>query len=527
MWDNRSVTGQSIDEGRSQPATPEELRSTLEAVATSLERARFVLPLDGRHRRERDRTELIMSIREYLLPRLEDSDAPMVASFLGPGGAGKSLLLNSVARRLLSETGPVRPTTERPLIWAHRSQTARYWQDFMQRVGDKIGRDVESVVGTDELTAELTIVDAPAFDYVSDEGRLVADDVLSLTDLCVFVTTAMRYADADSWDFVRRAQYRGLPILFVLNRLPSPGLEREAVLGDFAERLADAGLLMEPDPSLIFAIDERPVEAAEGMLSAAAVAGLRKEFEQLANRPLSRALVRQATRGAIADLAHRAGPLAEALTVEAETGGRLLDIVEASYQAEGERLGADLAAGHFAYLADAPWEEAAVTLATVAARAAGLAAQSSAAGWEQDPIGRMLLASPGGAELWRVGPSTKAHAEQGMLQWAANLEQLSVSGRQRPPRKRKRKKMATLLRVAALDPARSTPAELVLRYGLERAESLLRWSHPTLLGDLRSALRADASRFAELVGDIEALHGLAAAIEEGIDTVASAAGAMA
>ena len=114
-----------------------------------------------------------------------------------------------------------------------------------------------------------------------------------------------------------------------------------------------------------------------------------------------------------------------------------------------------------------------------------------------------------------------------MLQWSSSLEQLSVREGKRPPSRRKRRKMAVLLRMAALDPAGSTPAELVLRYGPDRAESLLRWSHPTLLGDMRSALSADASRFAGLVGDLHALRGLPEAIEEGVNHVADLTGAMA
>src|SRR2546430_2920561 len=48
----------------------------------------------------------------FVRPRIADIDAPLLVLLLGPTGAGKSSLLNTIAGAEVSEAGVLRPTTK-------------------------------------------------------------------------------------------------------------------------------------------------------------------------------------------------------------------------------------------------------------------------------------------------------------------------------------------------------------------------------------------------------------------------------
>src|ERR687889_431985 len=55
----------------------------------------------------------------HLRTRSESLDAPVVVLLLGPTGAGKSTLFNTIAGRAASPTGVLRPTTRTAIVLAH------------------------------------------------------------------------------------------------------------------------------------------------------------------------------------------------------------------------------------------------------------------------------------------------------------------------------------------------------------------------------------------------------------------------
>ncbi|MDJ0923837.1 MAG: 50S ribosome-binding GTPase, partial [Acidimicrobiia bacterium] len=223
------------------------LRPRLEQLAALLESARFNLPTSGKEDAERARLAIVRTINEYLLPRLDDPKAPVVAAVIGPSGTGKSTVVNSLANDRISDVGPLRPTTRNPVLWAHRDHGNRYWSEFVARVRERVGATVEVVIGDDELTKQLTVIDTPPSEFMTPAGRKPAVDALALADLCVFVTSPSRYADISAWNFLREIRWRGVPMLFVLNRLPPDRDQAVALLNDFAARLHNYGLLLEPD----------------------------------------------------------------------------------------------------------------------------------------------------------------------------------------------------------------------------------------------------------------------------------------
>ena len=78
------------------------LRPRLEQLAALLESAQLGLPTSGRDDAERARLAIVRTIKEYLIPRLDDPEAPVVAAVIGPSGTGKSTVVNSLANDRIS-----------------------------------------------------------------------------------------------------------------------------------------------------------------------------------------------------------------------------------------------------------------------------------------------------------------------------------------------------------------------------------------------------------------------------------------
>ncbi len=382
------------------------IRRGLTDLAELLRGVRLSLPIEGHDGFERERGQIVGTIEDYLLGRLDALDAPVVAAVVGPGGTGKSTLVNSLAQDHIAEVGAVRPTTTAPVLWANRERAGAYWGGFLNRVRDRVGPGIELVVGDDPLTTHLTIVDTPPVDYAGRHGALTTRDVLALSDICVFVTSPARYADAVGWEFVRDARTRGVPTLFVLNRLPSDDRIAASLLDDLAARLHARGLLLEPDPAYIFGVAEGDVSQWHGGLEPAAVGALRKELGELADEEFRNALMTQTAFTTTVSLADRAEALVDAFAAEAKSIATLTETAALVYEDEIDRLLEDLASGVMAGVADRiVWSQAVADLAAVTTRRAGVAAQRVADYWAEDQAGAVFLEREGEG-LWRHGETT-------------------------------------------------------------------------------------------------------------------------
>src|SRR5919204_3335274 len=90
------------------------VQRALDELSALVAAATFRAPVSGDG--EEHRRRLAWHLREYLLPRVRDLEAPLVAVLLGSTGAGKSSLLNGLAGRRISPSGVIRPTTRRPVV---------------------------------------------------------------------------------------------------------------------------------------------------------------------------------------------------------------------------------------------------------------------------------------------------------------------------------------------------------------------------------------------------------------------------
>lgn len=474
------------------------LRTSLEDLASVLESFQFAVPGGAQVARERGRVELVRSIREYLLPRLDDPEAPVVAVLVGPTGSGKSVVLNSLAQELVSPPGALRPTTRAPVVWAHRRHVTRYRQ-LLTDLADSAGG---AVTGEDPLTDQLTVIDAPDFESVYSESRVVGEQVLAVADLCIFVASALRYADAAAWEFLDQIRQRGLPILFVLNRLGPDPETRKMILGDFAALLKDRDLLLEADPSLIFDLSEQVVYPRHGGLHTDAVAAIRRELALISDPALRRAVVRQSTEGAVAEVIDRAGTMAQGIESDRGIVQALMTMAEEAYAAE--LLDAKgLIANRSLVAPGATGDRIGIEreLASALSRRAGVAAREASAAWDATAEGHALLTVD--EALWRHGPETPALAEDEAAGWLDSLDDaLAGAIRRAGPRRRATALLARTLLTGEGQAVEGAAAELA---------NDERWRAGVLsnLEDrLASVLAFDADRFLALAARLEIAEGL-------------------
>ena len=299
------------------------------------------LPFDlvGADAARSERADIVQQLDDYVLPRLRDIDAPVLAVVGGSTGSGKSTLVNSIVGADVSRPGVLRPTTVSPVL-VHHPAAARWFADDrilpdLARVtgGPGHGHTEIGLVATEALPEGLALVDAPDIDSVVDDNRALASQLLDAADLWVFVTTAARYADAVPWGFLRRAARRGVELALVLNRVP-PGAGDE-VGSHLREMLLAEDLGRAP----VFIINEQPLP--DDRLPAAEVAPLQGWIDDLARDQETRAaLVRRSVLGTVTEMSQRVVAVAVAVEAQEAAVAHLRSTVDANFS-EARRFVAD------------------------------------------------------------------------------------------------------------------------------------------------------------------------------------------
>ena len=278
-----------------------------------------VLPLPlavpGRDAGVRSVRSVVDQVQDYLLPRLLDLDAPLLAVVGGSTGAGKSTLVNSVLGVEVTTAGVLRPTTRTPVLVCAPADRAAFADGRVLPV---------QVTVSPALPPGLALVDAPDVDSVVETNRDLAGQLLAAADLWVFVTTASRYADAVPWDLLRTAADRGTALAVVLDRVPAEAVEE--VAADLAGMLARAGLAA----ARLWVVREGQLR--DGRLPESEVAPLRGWLHGLAADAGARAeVVRQTLAGALASLDDRVTGIAAAGDEQVAAAGALRAAADAAY----------------------------------------------------------------------------------------------------------------------------------------------------------------------------------------------------
>ncbi|MEU3604205.1 dynamin family protein [Streptomyces sp. NPDC035033] len=338
-----------------------QLIDALSALRDRVAAVRLPLPLPDAPRARQTRAELLAQLDDYLVPRLKDPDAPLLAVVGGSTGAGKSTLVNSLVGRRVSEAGVLRPTTRTPVLVCHPQdhhwfaglrvlpQLTRVWLPQADETDeDHPARDVEA--GDNALRVEtaatlprgLALLDAPDIDSLVVENRLLAAELMCAADIWVMVTTASRYADAVPWHLLRTAKEYDATLVTVLDRVPHQVIGE--VSRQYAALLDKAGLGDVPR----FTIPELPESTGDGsgLLPESAVAALRGWLAHRAEDPAARqqAVSRTAT-GVIDSLDTRLPELAGAVAAQYAAAVRLGGAVEDAYRRQGARVRKELGKG--------------------------------------------------------------------------------------------------------------------------------------------------------------------------------------
>ncbi|WP_165368062.1 GTPase domain-containing protein, partial [Phytoactinopolyspora endophytica] len=255
-------------------------------------------------RRQRD--DLLTLLDLYLLPRMEQTDAPLLVTVGGPTGSGKSILVNAIVGEIVTAPGALRPTTRIPVLIHHPDDTQ--WFTSGERAG-WFGSEYALIerLPDDRVPAGIALLDAPPLDPVASAIRVPAIESVTAADLWLFTTTASRYADAAPWTLLGTAAERRMSVVVVLNR----------VLGGAVNEIRShlAGLLAARDlgNAPLLTVEETELDSA-GMLPSSAAEPVTRWFVELAGDEDARAaVIAQTVDGAIDAMLRRIGAvLAEA-----------------------------------------------------------------------------------------------------------------------------------------------------------------------------------------------------------------------
>lgn len=320
------------------------IHQTVAALGAELREVSLSLELPDVAEARALRDELAGQIADYVLPRLREIDAPLLAVVGGSTGAGKSTLVNSLVGRVVSPAGVLRPTTTTPVLIANPADLS--WFE-----GDRIlpglprstglpggGRQVLHVVADADVPNGIALLDAPDVDSVVAANRELATQLLAAADLWLFVTTASRYADAVPWEFLRRARARSTALAVVLNRVPEDALEE--VPRHLHEMLRKEGL--EDAPVLTVA----EVALHDGLIPPAAAEPVVSWLQSLASDAAARAeVVRRTLEGALDSIPARVRVLEGHLRAQVTAAADLSDDAADAYALALQEISDGLSGG--------------------------------------------------------------------------------------------------------------------------------------------------------------------------------------
>jgi hypothetical protein len=461
------------------PQMPDPPAADLGGVADALGRLDLSLGGDGA---ERARAEAERLVTGYLIPRLRDPDGNIVVAVVGVSGSGKSTLVNSLARRRVTEEGARRPTTIEPVAWSAGDFPATL--DAVRR--RMPGKLVETLR---PAAPGITIVDTPPPGMRSPAGVRMAHEVVEVADACVVVASANRYADAAGFELARLASDRGIPVVFVMNRLPPTPEIEETLISDYVTKLAAAGLVPSAGAEAVISINEGPVVGERGALPSDWVTGLRKEVERLADSQVRSEVISSGVSRGTARLRALLATIRDEVIAAESRRVQLRDPVIMAYRSEAAALGEAVREGGFA---DAGEDAGTLVeaLTSAAARRAGRAALRSAEHWYE-------VGGAPGARLFGHSADTITVAEERLRFWVEEIPRIAagigpaVSGR-------RMRRLTAAVVAGAVDPARS-PVRRERRV-LRRFPGLVDAARDRLVDELESILAADASRFLDRLG---------------------------
>ncbi|HIZ35013.1 MAG TPA: GTPase domain-containing protein [Candidatus Ruania gallistercoris] len=317
---------------RAVPASGEErvpMVEVIEHLLANLDTATLPLEVPGVQAARDDRDRLVTQVRHHLLPRLRQVAAPVIVVVGGSTGAGKSTIVNSVVEKEITTAGVLRPTTREPILVVHPKDA-----DLLE--GHPVA-DIARVSPEEVVPRGMALLDAPDLDSVHAANRGLADELVELADLWVFVTTGSRYGDAVPWARLHAARERGVSLAVILNRVDPAALS--TVRRDLFERLETQGFGSVP----FFVIAD--VGPHEGVLPAARIREFTQWLTVLGAKSQSRSIIARTVRGAWPALREDVQRVAAAVEDQRRHHLSLRNQVRAATTASAEQVQTDLDGG--------------------------------------------------------------------------------------------------------------------------------------------------------------------------------------
>ncbi|QGU03749.1 dynamin family protein [Corynebacterium comes] len=282
---------------------------------------------------------VVDQIDDYILPRLANIDAPLLAVVGGSTGSGKSTLVNAIVGRQVSTSGVIRPTTRQPVLVANPGDSEWFNSSHVlpglaREQGEARSNPSATslrTVASEAVSPGLALLDAPDFDSIDDRNRALASQLLAAADLWVFVTTPSRYADQLVWNFLHDAAGRDIEVIVVLNRVDEDALA--TVPDDLRRMMAEAGL----GDATLFTVPD--VGQVEGLLPAEEIAPLRRHLHHLAEDAAARrSMAAKTVQGALGSVSERVERLAQERQRLEEFGARLGEAFDDTYERAREQV---------------------------------------------------------------------------------------------------------------------------------------------------------------------------------------------
>lgn len=450
----------------------ERLLGAVEELRERVSTLRLPLQVPEVERARQDRARLTEQLDDYLLPRLRQVDAPLLAVVGGSTGAGKSTLVNSLLGERVTRSGVLRPTTRSPILVHHPDDASWFRGDrILPSLARLTGSDAEPspaetehrittvrLAATTAVPPGMALLDAPDIDSVVNANRALAAQLLAAGDLWIFVTTAARYADAVPWDLLRTAAERGTAVAVVLDRVSSEAADE--IAPDLRAMLERQGLEQAP----LFVVPETSPDE-EGLLPTSAVAGLRDWLNDLASSAQARqAVIRRTLDGALTSLEGRVPALAAAAREQYGAETYLREQVSAAFAHADTELDAALTDGSLlrgevlarwhefvgtgevfrtleqgvsrlrdrvtAFLTGRPapagelGEAVQTGVAALLTASVEEALEKSVNAWRETPAGRDLLAQHAQGDLTRPEPGFDERVDRLVRDWQAHVLEL-------------------------------------------------------------------------------------------------------
>src|SRR5882672_6868080 len=215
--------------GRHRRVDARQLEAALLTLRRRIVDVNLVYETKGAEATRAERRKLLSQIDDYLLPRIRQSEAPILVALVGSTGAGKSTLVNSIVGAQVSATGIRRPTTNSPVLACHPDEADWFAENnflpTLPRVRQeglaRPGRDGLLVLAASEgMPRGIALLDTPDIDSVVQAHHEFALQFLDASDLWLFMTSASRYADGPGWEILQNARDRKASLGVVLSRIP-------------------------------------------------------------------------------------------------------------------------------------------------------------------------------------------------------------------------------------------------------------------------------------------------------------------